>query len=323
MTLINSLQTHYRAVRKSTADYLYWKKFSSRLHFKDDRWYIVCPQGIGDTYFACALLKAFLLTKKCKKVVVIVKKSHLDVARLFPNEISEIVTFDYFRLAVLSKKSECRPGRTFVLHPSQLREDLDVVLGTGGVNLLDLYRKLLGLEENVPLSQPNVHPQSIKNALERLKANNLPVGKTVILAPDARSTSMVPFPFWCDLAKRLNQIGWRVCTNTYHDSECIPNTWQLQFPLDEAIPIVEQAGWMISMRSGLCDLVSTAKCHLSVIYPKEKWYAGTPWSATSLIDMGLSVRALEYEISTPDVSNSDDLQRLSKMIVHRKPALIN
>jgi hypothetical protein len=291
MNTIDSLKTCYRALRRSTANYFYWKKFVSQLQ-----------------------LKAFAIQHQ-HKIVLIVKKAHLDVARLFLDDISEIVTVDYFRLELLAQKSEYIPGRPFLAHPSRLSEDLDHVLGAKGVNLLDLYKRLLRLSENSTLTKPNVHPESAKNAFERFRANKLPVGKTVILAPTAHSISMLPLAFWCDLASQLNQIGWTVCTTSLDDSSCIPHTLQLRFPLDEAIPIVEQAGWIISIRSGLCDLVATAKCQLSIIYPREKWHAGTPLSAASLVKMGLSSTALEYEVGT-----FDDLHIVSKMIINRELA---
>ena len=316
MQLIDSLESGYRALRRSTADYFYWKRFVLQLRFRADRWYVVCPQGIGDTYLVCALLKAFSQQQQ-NKIVVVVKQPHLGVACLFPDGISEIVTVDHFRLPLLAQRSKRLPGHPFMAHPSQLPEELDAVLGDGGVNLLDLYKRLLGLSENAALSKPKVHPQSAESALNRLQTNNLPVGKTVILAPAARSVSMFPLTFWCDLADRLKQLGWTVCTNAYDDSSCIPHTFRLQFPLDEAISIVEQAGWMISVRSGLCDLVSTAECRLSVIYPREKWHAGTPLSAASLLDMGLSATALEYEIG-----DSDNLQIMSEMIVNGELATV-
>ena len=56
------------------------------------------------------------------------------------------------------------------------------------------------------------------------------------------------------------------------------------------------AGWVISSRSGFCDLISSAKCRLSIIYVKQQWYAGTAFEGSSLRLMGLSHTALEYEV---------------------------
>ena len=40
-------------------------------------------------------------------------------------------------------------------------------------------------------------------------------------------------------------------------------------PLDAVIPFVEEAGRLIAVRSGMADLISSAKCKKVIIYPDE------------------------------------------------------
>jgi hypothetical protein len=67
----------------------------------------------------------------------------------------------------------------------------------------------------------------------------------------------------------------------------------LDCDLGEIIPISELAGTVISVRNGLCDLLSTAKSNLIVLYPNKKWFGGSIYQGSSLLKMGISRSAKE------------------------------
>ena len=85
------------------------------------------------------------------------------------------------------------------------------------------------------------------------------------------------------------------------------------FPLDEAIPLSEKAGWMISMRSGLCDLISSANCVLTVLYYRTNFPKGIRYSNCSLKKMGLRKNVLEYEYGL-----EENLEKLVERIVMKQ-----
>lgn len=101
------------------------------------------------------------------------------------------------------------------------------------------------------------------------RTNGIIKGKTVILAPYAKSILSVSIVFWETLANMLRNNGYTVFTNCGKDSELtIEGTKRILFPIEMANLVVEYAGFFVGLRSGLCDLISCSKCKKVIIYPK-------------------------------------------------------
>lgn len=294
---IKTIQAYSNKTKQRVDNYIYWYDLINRSRLQKDEWGAICPYGIGDTYFLCALAKDFLIHNGGNRFTVIVKKSQIDIPKLFVKDIERIVVLDTLNINALKKFSRFRMSRPFLAHPEFFSEGaLLKKLGNDNTNILDLYKEAFNLPVSCALSKPEINRESIAKAKKKFKEMCLPYGKTVILAPDARSAKTLPLKFWCLLSDKLKQNGWTVCTNVIQNSNYISGTIPIEFSLDEAIPLVELAGWVISSRSGLCDLISSANCKLSIIYRHEVCYAGTIFKAFSLKKIGISSTADEYEI---------------------------
>jgi hypothetical protein len=104
----------------------------------------------------------------------------------------------------------------------------------------------------------------------------------------------------------LNASGFKVYVNVkYLRQNKIPNTRSIKIPLEKIIKFTEMVGNVISVRSGICDVISSSKCNLIVLYPSQNIYS---WS--SLKKMGLRKMVKEYIIDSP--SN----RKLIKQIVN-------
>ena len=114
MNLLKISKSHLRHYKDYLVDYINWNKLLATLNLDNDSWFIICPYGIGDTYFVCALLKQFLLRNSNTKAIVVVKKSHLDVANLFAEDIERVATFDKLNLLDIGRFSHFRCGYPFV-----------------------------------------------------------------------------------------------------------------------------------------------------------------------------------------------------------------
>lgn len=86
--------------------------------------------------------------------------------------------------------------------------------------------------------------------------NGLIKGKTVILIPNANSMSELRNDFWEELAAYLSGKGYSVCTGTGSiDEEPIRNTCGVFVRIDDFREFVKQAGHIVTVRCGLCDLL--------------------------------------------------------------------
>jgi ADP-heptose:LPS heptosyltransferase len=129
-------------------------------------------------------------------------------------------------------------------------------------------KRCLKLPADSMESWPTLRPEYYEKAKAKFESHHLPYGKTVVLFPSTNSTTRFPDEIWQTISKIVRSKGWEICVNT--QSKCkIPHVKRVYFPLEEAIPLVEMAGWFISQRSGICDILESAKCRKTVLYPKE------------------------------------------------------
>jgi hypothetical protein len=130
----------------------------------------------------------------------------------------------------------------------------------------------------------------------------LPKGRTVIIAPYANSAKMLPPWFWEKLTRSLSQMGYKVCVNINSKTEINPFTdiEEISFSYKESVAVLEYAGFFIALRSGLCDIVSSAKCKKIILYPEpaavfDYLTHRCDMEFSSLRRMGLSDDAIEIE----------------------------
>jgi hypothetical protein len=125
--------------------------------------------------------------------------------------------------------------------------------------------------------------------------NNLPIGKTVILAPYTNNVRQLPVSFWSRLAALLACKGYAVCTNIGLATETpISGTLGLRFALEDAVGALQYAGYFIASRSGLCDIIASARCRKIILYSNEIWDFISVYDFCSLKKMGLCDDAEEY-----------------------------
>lgn len=138
----------------------------------------------------------------------------------------------------------------------------------------DFYRcGIYGLPENTIPRYPSrfVEPKDCHGMIE---------GRSVILAPWAKSVAGLPASFWEAEAARWSSEGWRVFTNLAPGEESIPGTRPLAVPLCELLPLAERAGVFVALRSGVCEVLAGARCRKIVYFP-DAHYSDTPWPVSS------------------------------------------
>jgi|GEM_PF-5826494 len=256
-------------------------------------WIFVSPYGIGDLFLLCSLSKAFLEKHGGKRIKIHAKSNYRPIQQLFPETV-EIVPWKENEI-VLEKQTRFENGRPFVAHPIYALSEKEGIdsLGAEGVTLLTLYRRLLFINENNSLLSPNVSSNSVDSAEKRAREMNLRKGRTVILAPECNSIPQFPEKIWKKWIKEIRSEGWDICVLSHSPKYQFEKIPSFSCPLDEMIPLAEWCGRVISIRSGVCDLLSSAKCQLTVLYPHLAYFSGTLFTTFSLKRMGISDRVEE------------------------------
>ncbi len=266
--------------------------------------------GSGDTYLSCGYLRSRGLLGP-KDAFAGSGGPAMRVARLFGfGRYAQVKP----GAALCVRFMERFYGRPLELQPllyeSEYLEYSGLFRHFAGWRGLDFMAMLkIGLEANCgvpyeegPWQQPEFPYDGAE--LDRLFAENgLLPGRTALLAPYAGKSDLwgVPMSFYEDLAGRLKEAGYTVCTNSGGGPKepPVPGTVPLLVPYRLIRPFCERAGVFIGLRSGLCDMISAANCRKVVLYTGLEIPSVTASHREffSLNNMGLCEDAVEVEIT--------------------------
>jgi hypothetical protein len=254
---------------------------------------VVCPQrsGLGDTYMICGLCEELMKSKNATSCIVYVKPGHQFIASLFDNLKVKTLSF------MIPTRTENRLRSYNKIFFANIPSTLSNNIGSGELTLLDCYKMSLNLPLKTKLSKAQRPYKSEKESAQKIlsKYALLP-NKTCLIAPEANSSPCLNQDLIKQIYKNAIENGYTPAI-TAPFSKKIDGLLYIDIPLQEIRAFAECAGWVISVRSGLCDLLSDVDCRLTVLHPDLAWHGGSLISGTSLKKMGIRNTAEEYEIN--------------------------
>lgn len=276
--LKHQFMTGFRRLKKS-----FWS--SSQLRVEKNEYCFVISFGIGDAYWVLANLGEFV-KRHPKSVfsVVFTNPRHAQLLQLFPCLVPRRVICRSDLDLSSFDSNFFGTGRPLLVHPSAFMPEATLsLLGYKGFTLRDVYKLLLNIPLSATESVPVVPTEARRMAMKKFAELKLKEGRTVLIAPFAQSISghFVSDSFWKDIVATYNTRGFDVVFNDV-------NNWgaAVQLSLLETIPFVELCGYFVGVRSGLCDLLISAKAKKIVLYPEMKWYSGSLKSGSTLSNPG-------------------------------------
>jgi hypothetical protein len=244
------------------------RRFLARHPLQPEEWGIACPWGMGDLYLACAFAEAVRARHGGSGLVAFVRPEFAYIPTLFPAVSRIVPVADVDSMGIQPENLLLAQGRLFVVFP---HTSFLPVIGYKGVDFLDYLRLCLKLPLDTQPTPPRAQTADERaSGQEILRRHGLHSGRTVVLAPDATSTGVAPDSFWAALAGELKRGGYDVAfNNPRHTRTPIESAVSLDVPVANFLAVAEEAGWVISARSGLCDLLAHASAKLTVVYPDE------------------------------------------------------
>ena len=107
----------------------------------------------------------------------------------------------------------------------------------------------------------------------------------VILSPYAKSVTALSEKIWEDIVSDYAGRGYQVFTNVAGDEKPLAGTKPISPAICEMKSVVERAGVFVGIRSGLCDVIRTARCRKIALYPEYN-YCDTKWKAIDMYAIG-------------------------------------
>ena len=269
--------------------------YTERFVFKvrKDEWCFAPIYGIGDTYLLLSLLTDFKRQNGGGKIrLVLTQPSHTDLLKLFPDVVDTMVLVDLDWLRIIPAKTELSKGTATIFSCLYFfRNAMASLLGYKNMTINEVYKIMLNMAVNTPNVKPFIPAAVSESAIKRFKAYGLTSQQTVLLAPHAVTVNQqsVPQSFWTELTRFLLDSGYQVAILSKEAVYQISGEVKpVFFPLDEAIPFCEQCGYLVSIRSGLCDLLATSDCEKLILYPKTQPGSRNIAQWSSIVNMGLA-----------------------------------
>lgn len=259
--------------------------------------------GTGDIYMACGYLKEYLIKCGKDKIKLVVTKNNCK-------KVAEL--FEYKNVVVITEEQkEALLNAWQFLGDENLNVKPALFWGWHCKNYYRQYRNYQSLSfadffkydvfnhsEDVRFTLPTYEKNS-GYLKELFNQKNLREGKTVIIAPYAGSfQSSIGVETWIELINSLYEKGYSVCTNCYGEEKPLPGTIAIQFPYEQVVNVIEYAGSFIGIRSGLCDIASSANSNMVIVY--EDGFLASDYEFFSIKKMGLNDNVHEVIYSEKD-----------------------
>lgn len=252
-----------------------------RLHRLEQDWpgylKVLCPfAALGDIYYMMSYLPHYLeKTGRTGCVTGVIGRGCAGVAGLFGKYPVEV--FSQQEMDETIQAALCTGSRNvFVAH-----QDRPYVV--------DLHRALH--VKLVPLEQiyccgvfglpPDTEP-CIPEAFTRYPGlEGIEEGNAVVLSPHAKSVTSLPDSLWEQIAESYRRAGFQCFTNVAGEEKPVKGTVPISPSLAEIRSVVERAGRFIGIRSGLCDVLRTARAQKTALY-SDYSYCDTRWKAVDM-----------------------------------------
>lgn len=288
-----SMGTFQENVKKAEEGLALLKRIKEKT---DSAHVFLCPYAaLGDVYLAGGYLGSYCQKENISSyIVAVTTEACVEVLGMFGITCVEKVTKDgmeaLVKACIFMGLNECGAG---ILHQ---RFPYPAALGRAGnykgIDFNALFASgVFGLDKkDFHMPAKGKHLKEVENMFQEA---GLKKGKTVLLSPYANTATGFPAGFWEERAREYLDKGYSVVTNISGETEqAVKGTRGFFIPAGWMLDFAGYAGFFEGLRSGLCDLVSSACAEKTVYYPDRVYQDGDFYGFYGLKNMwpGIDVK---------------------------------
>lgn len=289
-----------------------------RARYGEDTHVFLMRGATGDTYLQLALIENYIRERHIASYKIIADSARCrELGSLFQEK--DLIAMNGYKVESIEKAYMLMGSRklnltilfpwTYTLYFNRCR-----IRMTERFHFMDTYQYyVLNLKEGMRIRRPRFR-ELPQERLKELGTKGLRKGKTVIIAPEANSVTQLESALWNKIIEGLAQKGYTAIANVEQNEGLSAPDYFCAYA--ESVPLLEYAGYFIGLRSGFCDIVSSAKCRKVVIYPAKTARTDYSEHRTEIEFCGLKRMHLVEEeddtlteIDTPLVRNITDARQ--------------
>ena len=249
-----------------------YKKFKKK--YGKDSYFFLFLGPIGDNYLFGGFYKEYIRRKKINNPVCLGTKNTEKIADLYNLDNflmlteQEVLALEFLYMF----KCEHLSLKILQIWDFQFHVNRERIRFNESFTFMDTYRTYIyHLDHNVEFEHP-VFTYDEEKCTELFDGNHLQRGQTIVLAPYAYSIKQRPPQLlWLELERILYEKGYNVAVNInpLNEMNFFKQAPTLLFPIAESVKYLEFAGGFVGMRSGFCDVISSALCNKVILYPER------------------------------------------------------
>jgi hypothetical protein len=235
----------------------------------------------GDLYFFTTFLKLFRRTTSRslpvhffadtpgKFSILSLIAVHVDSIEYAP-ELADIKNEDIASWCAVTGRDLYGPGNLIRLHPylfSRGQFQISLTMSTNGaLYFIDLVKMCLRLPFSAAAVAPVISREAIAAAQQQFHDLALCESNTVVIFPYAQSLPFDAMKHLTAFAKHAIQSGLLVCSAVHGSELPVPGTKPISINFSTLIPFCEAAGYVVALRSGIGDMLSSARARKINLY---------------------------------------------------------
>lgn len=306
-----------RIIRFGGEFYIYKKLKKIEKQYKDNYIFLL-PSHIGDIYATFSLFNSFKRKYLASRITVLIDKKFEFLVKMFPEidnyvhipaKYCDIFTFGYLGKILGTRRPQI--GKIAIAHPGSILKLAEIKDWT----LFDLYPLQLGLNNNYSYELPilyNCTNIKLKENLDKMFNDK----KVIYLFTHARS--MKPSKEFPEYLRKLLTMalesGYEIVFNepidekffeTFIPKDKMTKLHFLHVNLEDIIYVAEYFKNVVVFRSGMADLLTSAKVRMVVLYSAQYWNgAGYPIKYIDLYSLKKFKK--RGEVLEMELINTDD-----------------
>jgi len=279
----------------------------SKKLIRDNRGYkiFLTIEKIGDICLELSYLKRYKQEHPDVKVAIATRSASNPLYKCFPDSYDKLIPITNKQQSLLLHFFHTDSGVVFrkkhpeltCLNPAAwVRRDF--IAHSNNVNMGDIAKGALKLSaETLPgeINKIELSPEM----RAKLDEQHIKKGKTVVINNVSYSCGGPSTAFFEELVQRLQDKGYAVVTNVVGDQQPVNGTKGLSFPLDEAVGVLDELGYVVGIRSGFLDLACFSDATVVAI-DNDTYYASDAYLIEKIWPQKSNCRTMRYVENNTD-----------------------
>ena len=269
--------------------------------FERNIFYVLCPYNIGDTILWTSAIKLFKKSQNIQRICVIVKKGLGDLISRFPS-VDSVIESDFLRDRLNTFAYEERIWELKNYYWAHVRVDYDSrqILSQDGKVMGNGFELFPGVSLSCALGRGLWLDGKYENPSISFNME-IGTGNKVLIMPYAYCVDDIGNGVWEELIDRL--AGFDVYTNCATGQKEIKGSKREERTIVDLAEGCKEYRAIISLRSGLCDLLAMIKVdNLIILYPdnniKEMFDVRIIWGNTNVTNIVIGDNKQEDIVNT-------------------------